>query len=653
MSRRRPRPLGLTLCVAVQLAATAARAQVPSDSLQLPEMVVTATRLPTPLASTTAAVTVISGDELRAHGITTVADALRTVSGAAVVQTGAPGSATSLFLRGGESNMVRVLVDGVPVNAPGGAVDLANLTTDDVDRIEIVRGPASVLYGSDAVAGVVQIFTRDGRGRPRWEAGARGGSFGSRGADLALATGGEAADASLAVSHRTTDGIYAFNNAYRDDVVSATAGLAPDGRTTARLAVRYTSALYHYPTDGSGNVLYHHQYQTFSGVVASLDAGRYVAPRLEARVLLGLAESTGRQDQEPNTPADTLGYYAFWSLDRLSRRSADLRLNWHLAPATVLTGGATLETEAERNGSLSQSQYGPSAGSLVVSRWNRAAYAEAVAGAGAHLSFTAGWRADHNEAFGAFLTYRGGVAWHAGGTKLRAAIGTAFKEPGFLDNYGTGYVTGNPDLKPERSRSWDVGIEQQAGRVHLSATWFDQRFRDLIQYTFTPPTPTSPNYYNIAAANAYGLELEARAAPLPALEVVGRYSYTHTASADSGFDGATFAQGRRLIRRPTAAGSLDLTYTFHARGSVSVSAEVVGSRDDEDFSTFPGTRITLPSYARVDVAGQWTLRAGRGYRLTATGKIENLLDARYEEVLHFPARRRGLYLGLEVRGEPN
>jgi len=644
------RSIAIVLAPAV-FGAAALGAQEPRDTVQLPELVVTATRLPMPLASTTAAVTVISGDELRSHGIATVSDALRTVNGSAVVETGPLGSATSLFLRGGESNMVRVLLDGVPLNAPGGAVDLANLSTDDVERIEIVRGPASVLYGSDAVAGVVQIFTRGGGGA-HWEAGARGGSFGSRSADLRLATGGAVADASLSASHLSTDGTYAFNNAYRDDVISGSAGLAPDARTTARLTVRYTNALYHYPTDGSGNVVYHDQFQTGSGVVASLDAGRYVAPRLETRLLLGLTENTGRQDQEPNGPADTLGYYAFWSIDRVSRRSADLRLNWHLAPATVLTGGAALETEAERSGNVSQSQFGPSAGSLVVSRWNRAYYTQAVADAGTHVSVTAGLRLEDNEAFGTFVTYRGGVAWHAGGTRVRAAIGTAFKEPGFLDNYGTGYVTGNPGLKPERSRSWDVGLEQQVGRVALSATWFDQRFRDLIQYTFAPPTPSSPNYYNVAAANAYGLELEARAAAPPSLVLTARYTYTHTASADSGFDGATFAQGRRLIRRPTNAASLDLAYRLGTRGSASVTAQYVGDRDDEDFSTFPGARVTLPSYVRVDLAGEWALLERPGRRLAATLKVENLFDRHYEQVLHFPARRRALFVGLAASGGP-
>jgi vitamin B12 transporter len=425
--------------------------------------------------------------------------------------------------------------------------------------------------------------------------------------------------------------------------------VAPDEWTTARFSLRYTNALYHYPTDGSGNAVYHNQVQTGSGVVTSLDAGRYLAPRLEARLLLGLAESAGRQDQEPNGSADTLGYYAFWSFDRVNRRSADARVNWHLAPATVLTAGATVETEAERSSNLSRSQYGPSAGSLVVSRWNRAYYTQTVADAGAHVSLTGGLRIEHNEAFGAFLTYRAGAAWHSGGTRLRAAFGTAFKEPGFLDNFGTGYVTGNPELRPERSRSWDVGLEQRfGGRMRLSATWFDQRFRDLIQYTFTPPTPTSPNYYNVAAANASGLELEARAALFAGLDVTARYTYTHTASADSGFDGATFAQGRRLIRRPTETASLDVAYRFEGRGSMSATAQYVGDRDDEDFSTFPGTRVRLPSYVRVEVAGEWVLLAGHGRSLAATVKVENLFDARYEQVLHFPARRRALFVGLRA-----
>jgi vitamin B12 transporter len=630
-------------------------AQDLGDTVRLREVVVTATRLATPLAATTAAVTVVTGDELRAHGFATVADALRFVPGADVVETGPRGGTTSLFLRGGESGYVRVLLDGVPLNPPGEAYDFANLTTDDVERIEIVRGPASVLYGSDAVSGVVQVFTRRGLGPARWRAGVDGGTFASRAFDLGVAGGrAEGVAGSLSWSRFATDGIYAFNNGYRNDVASGSLSLAPDGRTTARAALRYTDDVYHYPTDGSGNVVHHNQYSTGREALASLDAGRFVTPHLEARLLLGLTEGRGTVDQEPDGPGDTLGFYGFQSYDRLSRRSADARVNLYAAQGTVLTGGAAFETEAERGHNASQSQYGPSSGSLVVSRWNRAYYAQAVTDLDARLALNAGARVEDNQAFGTFLTYRSGIAYRRGGTRLRAALGTAFKEPSFFENYATGYVIGNPALKPERSTSWDAGVEQSllAGRVWVSATWFAQRFRDLIQYTSTAPVSGGPNYYNVAAANASGLELEARGSLARGLDVAARYTYLATRAADSGFDGATFALGRRLLRRPTHAASLDAAYGASGGAGASLTVQYVGDRDDEDFSVFPGRRVVLPAYVRVDLAGEVPLLAGRGARprVTATARVENLLDERYEQVLHFPARRRAVSVGLKLAG---
>src|SRR5947207_1750608 len=171
----------LRLSVLSSLAASVAAAAQEPDTVVLNPVVVTATRVPTPADAVTAAVTTLSGRELQLRGIRTVAEALRAVPGAAVVETGSYGGQTSLFLRGGESDYVKVLVDGVPQNQPGGAFDFADLTTDNVDRIEIVRGPASVLYGSDAVTGVIQIFTRTGSGAPRVTAAARAGTYGSAG----------------------------------------------------------------------------------------------------------------------------------------------------------------------------------------------------------------------------------------------------------------------------------------------------------------------------------------------------------------------------------------------------------------------------------------------------------------------------------------
>jgi len=651
--RARPSPSIVGLALAAAPLAVPLAAQQPGDSVVLNPIVVTATRVPTPLAATTSAVTVITGAELRERGIGTVAEALRAVPGVDVVETGPFGGATSLFVRGGESDYVRVLVDGVPVNAPGGAVDLSTLTTADIARIEIVRGPASVLYGSDAVSGVIQIFTRGG-GTAGWEAGASGGSFGERSWDARLATGGSRATMGIEWSRFADDGIYAFNNAFRNDVVAGSLVLTPDGRTSARLAARYDDNVYHYPTDGSGDVVYHNQYQAGRDAIASLDAGRFLTPWLEARALLGLSVGRTNVDQEPNTPADTLGYYAFRSYDRLSRRSADARLNVHAAEGTVVTAGAVFETETENGNSLSLSQYGPSPGSLVVSRWDRALYLQALTDPGGRLAANAGVRFERNEAFGSFLTWRTGLAWRLGRTRLRASLGTAFKEPSFFQNYATGYVTGNPGLQPERSTSWDAGVERTlaGGRLVVSATWFSQRFRNLIQYTFAPPTPTSPNYYNIAAANASGLELVARASVARGLALEAHYTWTRTQATDSGYDGAAFAAGQPLLRRPAHAGSATAAAALGPRAGASLTAYWVGRRADEDYSGAAPARVALPAYVRFDLAGHVELVRGHGAApsVTATLKAENLLDARYEEVLRFPARRRAVYVGLQLEG---
>jgi vitamin B12 transporter len=241
-------------------------------------VIVTATRLPVPQAAPTASATVITGAELRARGITHVLDALRDVPGAALVQNGSFGAATSLFLRGGENKYVQVLVDGVPVNDAGGSFNFANLTTDNVERIEVLRGPASVLYGSDAVTGVVQIFTNRGAPRTRGDLAARGGSFGTReyegqGSGQARGIGWSAGAQRLG-----SDGILAFNNRYRNESGSGALRWARDGVGDAALAVRVQRAQYNFPTNGAGVPVDSNAFRREERATVSLDAGRFVRP---------------------------------------------------------------------------------------------------------------------------------------------------------------------------------------------------------------------------------------------------------------------------------------------------------------------------------------------------------------------------------------
>ncbi|MBI4501280.1 MAG: TonB-dependent receptor [Gemmatimonadetes bacterium] len=631
----------------------ALRAQVPRDTFKLSEIVVTATRLPTSRASVASAVTVISGEQLRSQGIRNVADALRAAPGAAVVQNGSFGAVTSLFLRGGESDYVQVLVDGVAVNGAGGWYDFAGLTTDNVDRIEIVAGPTSVLYGSDAVSGVVQVFTRRGRGSPTVEAGLQGGTYHSVLTDAALRGGDDRADYSFALSRFTTDGSYTFNNNHRNAVASGRVRIAPDERTDATLSLRYGDGVFHYPTDGAGRLDDRNQFTFGNGTTIGLEAGRFLSDRVEARLQLASHEAETGSDDQPDSPGDTLGFYGSESMSHSARRSADLRTNVRLPRGTIATAGAQITYQNARDFSQFSSQFGPLSSQSAFHRLNRGYYVQAMLEPVRRVSLTVGGRLDDNETFGTFATYRvGGSFRWAANSRLRVSIGSGFKEPAFGENFNTGFSTGNPNLRPEQSGSWEVGVEHTAaGIVFLSATYFSQRFRDLVQYTFTPPTPGGPNYFNVAAADASGLEVAGRTALPGGIMFEGSYTYLQTAVTDAGFDtgpDATFVSGERLLRRPASAVSLRATWKPATRGSLGAEARYVGDRADRDFARFPSPRVVLPGYAVLDASGQLDVLASTP-GVTIILRLENLLNRRYHEIANFPARGRTVMIGGKAK----
>jgi vitamin B12 transporter len=288
-------------------------------------------------------------------------------------------------------------------------------------------------------------------------------------------------------------------------------------------------------------------------------------------------------------------------------------------------------------------------------RTNWGFYLQAMATPHPALQLTAGGRLDQNERFGSFWTYRASaLAFVTGITRLRASVGTGFKEPGFFDNYATGFARGNPDLKPERTFSVEGGVTQEVPplRASVSVTGFAQRFRDLIQFTFVPPTPDGPNFFNVAAANASGVEAELTLRPIVGLEVGGAYTRLHTEVTDAGFDSgddATFVHGRRLLRRPDNLMTFRTRVSPSARWHVGGVLTVVGGRDDLRFGIFPEptTRVTLPSYATLDLSGGFTVLAARGLTpgLDMTGRIENLFDKRYEQAVNFRSPGRTIVVG--------
>jgi len=652
--------------IAIALASTPAfgLAQAPPDTFRLDQIVVTATGVAAPRAAVPAAVSVLRGDELRSRGVRWVADALRDVPGLAVARNGSIGGLTSAFVRGGESDYVQVLVDGVQSNDPGGAFDFSSLTMDDVERIEIVRGPVSVLYGSDAVTGVIQIFTRRGMGRPRVEVSAGAGRSarvgpGATGSftsfDAATTVSGAASIASYAFSaaRHATDGAYAYNNAYGNTTLSGRMSVRPDARTDATITARWTDGTYHYPTNGAGALVDRNQFSSNEALALGLDAGRALRPWLEGRFSVATRGGSNLIDDRPDDAADTLGGYALRVADDIRRSTAQVFFNLRPAERVTVTLGGEAEWQSARNGTSSESSFGPFESASDNERTNRALYSQLLATPVGGVHLTAGGRIDDNDRFGTFRTYRVGLNIEpAPHVVVRAAAGTGFKEPTFYENYAEGFVRGNPALQPERTRNIEVGAEiaLPGDRLGLSATLYRQRFRNLIQFTFSPADPADPNYFNIGEAEANGIEVSARWSDPSGLSVTASAERLHTEVLDEGFGAdRLFIAGQSLVRRPKRRFTLAAGWTAR-RWDATATLAHVGRRDDLDFSDpgdFSGRRVVADAYTTVGLSTRISiLDAGTGQPLDLILRIDNALDARYEEIVNFPSLRRSLNIGV-------
>lgn len=631
-----------------------ARGQVPADTAVLADIVVTGTPVPTRAGAIAAAVTVLSGDELRARGVRLVHDALREVPGLLVVSAGSFGGTTSLFARGGESNYVKVLIDGVPANQPGGGFDFATLSLSNVERIEVVRGPASVVHGSDAVSGVVHVITRRGGGGVRGEASVQAGTFGSLAADAAASGGNEGLGWSAGLGRFSTDGIYEFNSRFESTVASAALGARPDAATTLSATARYDRNSYGFPTDGTGAPVDSNQQSSGSTLTLGGSATRVLGERVEMIASVGVTEIRYDYDDAMDSPGDTSGFgFASRRRSEVGRMGGGIRGLYRAEPSLTVIGGLEVERLRERQTGWASSNFGGGPFTeeqlpFAASRVNGAAFAQVTLDHVIGLAATGGVRHDQDEAFGGFTTVRAGVAWRLpGGPRVRASLGTAFKAPNFSESFADSpFERGDRGLRPERTRSWEVGAEQllAGGALQLAAAWFDQRFRNLIQYVASePPAPT---YVNLGEATARGLELSASLRPVGAVAFTASYTRLWTEVTEAPGGSLEFLAGGPLLRRPAASARFDASVRL-ARVAFGAGVTALGARDDIDFTRFE--RVSLPAHATVDAGGELDLleRAG-GRRLALLVHVENALDADYETVVGYPARGRTLFLGVRA-----
>ena len=628
------------------------------------ETLVTATRTPEPQSTLGVSTDVITEKQIEESQAKDVGEVLRTVPGLNLVSTGGRGSATSLFTRGGEDNYTKVLIDGVSVNLGGGAYDFGSLLTANIERIEIVRGPQSALYGSDAITGVINIITKRGSGKPALHVSTSNGTYlkgdnnyvGEQ--SLSFTGGNDWIGASLGFARVDDNGYLDVNHDYYNNTFSGRIDLYPKDNLDVTLTGRYEDSKLKFPTENAGDQfspLDPDQNTSTADWLWALNTTYQMSDWLEHVVLLGYHNNDIDYNDPENLPADTFG--AFFSETEEERYSVDYHFNMRY-PVTnnlksTFTGGVEYLTEEYDQKTRSIFFGFESRSKLNENRDNWGLYAqEQLSLYDDRLHLTAGARYEDNSEFGAEFVPRGSVAYELKqyGTKLRGAVGKGFKTPTFTENFAEGFAEGNPDLDPEKSYSWEVGVDQAlwGNRLVLGATYFDQKFDDLIAYVATPAG--QPDFENIQQAEARGLELSASLYPTSEFTIGGSYTYLHTEVTDDGGQGgsgAIFEQGKDLLRRPTHTASAFVNWAWQAL-QIRVDGLYVGERDDLNFQTFPGTRVALDDYFIVNLAASYAFAWSNPYikNFKVFGKVQNLFDEEYEEAFGFSAPPPSFQLGV-------
>ncbi|MBM4033194.1 MAG: TonB-dependent receptor [Planctomycetes bacterium] len=617
--------------------AAGAEAQDKTKEEEPQEVVVTATRIETPYEQVGSSVTVISRQEIERRRQTMVAELLRAVPGLDVVRTGTKGGETAVFIRGAKSDHTLVLIDGVEMNdpmSPGRSFDWAHLTTDNVERIEVIRGPQSTVYGSDAIGGVINIITRRGKGPPTVTLTSEAGSHYTFREGLSVLGATPLFNYAVAASRFDTKGISSAaredgnfeHDGYRNTTFSAKLGFNPAENFAVDIIARCIDTWAE--LDNSFGVMDDPNYTART---------RQHFLRAQGRLTLfdGLWEQrfgvsyTDHHRAYRNRPDPAhVGEFERGSFDGDILRF-DWQHNLHLSETNTLTFG--FETEEERGKSRYASQWGPSPFPEESARTN-SFYVQDQFSIGDRFFAVVGARYDDHERFGSKWTYRAAPTYiiKETGTRLKASYGTGFKAPSLFQLYAPFF--GNPNLQPEESKGWDLGAEQQllGGLLTLDATYFRNKFKNLIDYSFV-----TSSYFNVGEAEAKGVELGATVRPCDNLFI--RASYTHTDTEDK-------ATGQKLLRRPEHKAALEANYRLLKRTNLNLSAAYVGRRKDIDARGWPATRVTLDDYLLVNLAVSHDINDN----VQVFGRIENLLDAHYHEVTGYGALGIGFFVGLRA-----
>jgi vitamin B12 transporter len=578
------------------------------------EIVVTANREPAPMETVGSSVTVISHEEIERRQSPSVVDLLRSVPGVEINQTGGPGGIANVFIRGADPTQTLVLVDGVPVDdTTGGGFDFSAIRSDNIDRIEILRGPQSTLYGSDAMGGVISIITQHGSTGFHAFVDTRDGSRDGRQLTAGIDGGAAGFDYSVSVGTQHTDGQTAPDdtkgNPFSSTNASARLGFALPTSGRIDLTLRNVDAITNLDTFvfGIGPVEAPDFVQHRRLSVASLQLVQPLASFWDLRLTAGIDDESTRGTDIPQNLDDN---YEFRSRHTTVGAESDFKLWPH---DTLIVGAAQERRNGDNAGSFSEAI---DIGSFYVQdNWSL----------DDRLFLTGGARNDHYSQFGDKTTYRVTASYRwPDAWRLFGSLGTGFRGPTFDELFFPD--AGNPHLRPETSEGADLGIEREffGGALATGVTLFENRFRNLIDFDFTSFT-----YANTARADAQGIETTIRLRPRTDLQIQGTYTYTSTKDP---------ATGLPLARRPRDRYSLVALYDPVPKLHASVALVAVDHRIDSD-----GTN--MDSYQRIDLSCEYRLRSW----LSPYFVVQNALDEKYQEIPGYPSPRVWAFVGVRLR----
>jgi len=663
----------------VQLPAISVTVPPPSQSTNQAATntpVVSPTTVPTPTEQSASSVTVITSADIESRQLRTIPDALATVPGLNVVQTGGAGGQTSVFIRGTNSNQVKVLIDGIDVSDPSNpnaTFDFGQLLTGDIERIEVLRGPQSGLYGSDAIGGVISITTKAGSGPPKLTLSAEGGSFGTTN-ERASFSGSQAdfhyvfniqhlqvASTPVTPSYDLAPGEGRNNDFYDNWTYSTKLSAKLTDTVAVNVVGRYTDSKLNF----TGDDLTDFFPTSFAEPIQSTQIDHQLFGRAEVvwspvasfKNFFGVNytnEWTWNFDPNPDSgvipatlpPTTNLG----------TRIKEDYRGELQVAPGQLLLFGAEDQNETLRTNStefFDLATFTETFFTTNAERRNDAGWLELQNQLTKQFYIVSNVRYDVNEDFGDHTTFRVAPVYLVPetDTKLKASYGTGFKAPSLQDlfaNFPPSFLA-NPNLKPEESTGWDAGFEQPIanGQFWFGSTYFRNDIRNLIT-TVTTTTPGVSSLGNVNVANTFGDETFAAWQVTRGLNLRADYTYT-VAKADSTLTCVVGAcTGEQLLRRPKNKASFTANWQATDRLSFSSTLLYVGSWWDITRQAEPpdgfSDLVKAPAFTTVNIAANYALRDD----VTLFARVDNLFNKEYEDPLGFLRPGFGAYVGIRL-----